>query len=52
MIREVTPLNPEHPFARYLEVQSKKSPRDAFSWDWGLYLASSSAHDDGIENVY
>ena len=51
MIRKVTPLNPEHPFAHDLEVQAKKSSRDSFSWDWGLYLASSSAHDDGIENV-
>lgn len=30
-------------------VQSRTS--EVLSWDWGMYLASSSEHDDGIENV-
>lgn len=26
-------------------------PNEEYCWDWGLYLAKSSAHDDGVENV-
>jgi hypothetical protein len=51
MIRFVPPLNPEQTFPHALEVQKKMSPKDSFCWDWGLYLASSSEHDDGIRDV-
>jgi hypothetical protein len=30
-------------------VQDRTS--EVLSWDWGLYLASSAEHDDGIDDV-
>ena len=30
-------------------VQDRTS--EVLSWDWGLYLATSTEHDDGIDGV-
>ena len=36
-----------HPDIAQSQIPAKK----CFSWDWGLYLVSSSPHDDRSNNV-